>query len=133
MYMCIYIYIYIYIYNQLPPVVIIDLPPFINYLKITLKSSTQTKIKSLYCTKFVIAPVKGFSNHWILKLNVFRDIPTCRALFLFSLFFTGKRQRKSTKNLSKICHWKLVFVIWSYSTWARGHARHLSMWGRKAH
>ena len=36
--------------------------PFIHHLKITLnvQSSTQTKIKPFYCTKFVIATVKRF-------------------------------------------------------------------------
>ena len=47
--------------NYIPSVLIYVLP-FINHLKITLKiqSSTQTKIKPFYCTKFVIAPIKGF-------------------------------------------------------------------------
>ena len=59
-------YIYIYI-----PSVIIHVPPFINHLKITLKvqSSTQTKIKPFYCTKFVTAPVKGF--------GLVREMPEC--------------------------------------------------------
>ena len=39
---------------------IIHLPPFINHLKITLKSSTETKFKPFYCITFVIAPIKGF-------------------------------------------------------------------------
>ena len=46
------------ILSYLPPV-IIHLPRFINHLKIT-QSFTQTKMKPFYCTKFVIAPVKGF-------------------------------------------------------------------------
>ena len=47
-------------------------------------------------------------------------------------YFSGKRQRKSTKNVSKTCHWKLIFVIWSYSAWALRHARHVSTSAHKA-
>ena len=45
------------------PPVIIRLPPFINHLKhlqINLKVLLKTKVKQFYCTKFVIATVKGF-------------------------------------------------------------------------
>ena len=88
--------------------------PFINHLKITLKvqSSTETKIKLFYCTKFVIAPVKGF--------RLLRKLPECTIEFSKQMFpdtfllvvytfhikfyFSGNRQRKSTKNLSKTCH-----------------------------
>ena len=59
--MSIYIYIYIVYINYLPSI-LIHVLPFTNNLKIALKvqSSTQTKIKPFYCTKFFIAPVKGF-------------------------------------------------------------------------
>ena len=70
MYICIYIYLYIYIYiyvyiyiYYLPPI-IIYIPAFVNHFKITwnfFHSSTQTKIKPVYCTKFAIAPVRGCS------------------------------------------------------------------------
>ena len=53
--------------------------------------------------------------------------------FHIKFYFSGKRQRKSTKNLSKTCHWNLTFVIWSYSRWALRHARYVSMQARKAH
>ena len=72
----IYIYIYIYIlYFIYLPSVLIHVLPFINHLKITLKvqSSTQTKIKLFYCTKFVIAPVKGF--------RLVRKMPECTIEF----------------------------------------------------
>ena len=59
-YIYIYTYIYVYIYIYYLPSVFIHVLPFINYLKMTLKvqSSTQTKIKPFYCTKFVIASVR---------------------------------------------------------------------------
>ena len=57
------------------PSVLIHALPFVNHLKITLKvqSSTQTKIKLFYCTKFVIAPVKGF--------RLVRKMPECTIEF----------------------------------------------------
>ena len=45
--------------------------------------------------------------YWILKINVSRDNPSCCALFLFH----RKMTKKSTKNLSKIWHWKLIFLL----------------------
>ena len=62
--------------------------------------------------------------------------------FHIKFYFSGKRERKSTKNLSKTCQWNLIFVIWSYSTWVskharhagaltRKHARHVGTWARK--
>ena len=69
--------------------------------------------------------------YWILKINVFRDIRACLAFFIyrFCLFFAGKRQRKSTKNLTKTCHGKRIFVIWSYCMQT---LRHVGMRARKA-
>ena len=116
--------------------ILIHVLPFINHIKIFFKvqSSTQTKIQPFYCTKFVVAPVNAF--------RLVRKIPECTTEFSKQMFpetfllvvhtfhikfyFSGKRQRKSTKNLSKTCHWKLIFVIWSYSTWALRQARHVS-------
>ena len=51
--------------------------------------------------------------------------------FHMHFYFIGERQRKSTKNLRKICHWKLIFVIWSYNTWARNCTRHGGTWAGK--
>ena len=65
--------------------------------------------------------------YWFLKLNVSRDIPACCITFHIKFYFSEKRQGKSTKNLRKTCHWKLNFVIWSYSTLALRHARHIGM------
>ena len=56
---------------------------------------------------------------------------TLSSTFHIKFYFTGKRQRKSAKNVSKRCHWKIIFVIWSYSTWARRHARHVGTWARE--
>ena len=74
--------------------------PFINYLKITLKSSTQIKIKPFYCTKFVIALVKGFL--------LLRDMPKCTAEFSkkflvvdfsnISFFHSKKTKKKYQKS-----------------------------------
>ena len=46
---------YMYIYINYLLSVLIHVLPFINYLKKTLKvqSSSQTKVKPFYCTKFV--------------------------------------------------------------------------------
>ena len=68
---------------------------------------------------------------WIPKINVCRDILACLALFIYSII-SQEKDKKSTKNLSKTCHWKLIFVICSYSTWARRHARQFDTWARKA-
>ena len=66
-------------------------------------------------------------HYRILKINVSRDNPACRPLFISS-FISQEKDRKSTQNLSKTCHWKLIYVIWSYSTWAR---RQVSTWTRE--
>ena len=62
--------------------------------------------------------------YWILKINVSRDNPACCALFLFH----RKMTKKSTKNLRKIWHWKLIFLTWSYSMWACRHSRQVGTW-----
>ena len=69
---------------------------------------------------------------WILKVNVSRVIPACHIYFWYKFLFLRKKTKKSTKNLSKTCHWKLFFVIWSYSTWVFRHARHVGTWACKA-
>ena len=48
-------------------------------------------------------------------------------------YFTGNSQRKNIKSLGKTYQWKLIFVIWSYSTWVRRHTKHVrpfSTWVR---
>ena len=62
-------------------------------------------------------------NYWI---------PTCRTRFVYSFISQEKGKEKIPKNLSETCHWKLIFIIWSYSTWAHRHARHVSTLARKA-
>ena len=49
--------------------------------------------------------------------------------FHIKFYFSGKRQRKSSKNLSETCHWKLSFVISSYSMPALRRAGHVSAQG----
>ena len=77
------------------------------------------------------------SSHVLRFIN---DLKVTRSKFYFSykVCFSGKRQRKSTKNLNKTCHWKLIFVIWSYwhvsrqGTLAREHLSTQSSWQRKS-
>ena len=59
----------------------------------------QKKINHFIVPMFIIAPVKGF--------RLVRKTQECT-----TVYFTRKRQRKSTKNLKKTCYWKLIFVIW---------------------
>ena len=114
--------------------------PFIKHLKITLvQSSTQTKIKLFIVQS--LSFVKGFHlaremlkctiefSKWIFPETFLFVVYT----FHIKLYFSRKRQRKSTTNLSKTCHWNLTFVIWSYSMWALGHAKRVSMQGMWAH
>ena len=75
--------------------------------------------KPFHCTKFVIAPVKGF---WLV-----REMQECT-----TVLFHRKMTKNNHKNERKICYWKLVFVICSYSTWARRHAKQgMSTWPRE--
>ena len=69
------IYAYVYIFINYLCSTLFHVLPFINHLKIILKvqSSTQTKIKRFYCTKFITAPVKGF--------HVIRKMPECTVEF----------------------------------------------------
>ena len=136
----IYMYIYIYIY------IIIHQPPFINHFN-NCQGFSQKKSTHFYFAKFLMTPVKGFClvremQDWILK-KMFQETYSCLPCsFDIQFFFAGKRQREITKNRSKTCYWKLIFVIWSYSTWARRHAthvgtcarehaRHVGTWARK--
>ena len=66
-----------------------------------------------------------------LNANVSRTFLLVVYTFHIKFYFSEKRQRKSTRNLSKTCHWKLNFVIWSYSTLALRHARHFGRWTRQ--
>ena len=68
-------------------------------------------------------------THLYIHISIYTYIYIC-----YINYFSGKRQRKSTKDVSKTCHWKLIFVIWSYSAWALRHSRHVSTqgtWARK--
>ena len=51
--------------------------------------------------------------------------------FGIQFYFTGKSKWKSTTNLSKTSHWKFIFVVWSYNTWARQHTRNVGTWACK--
>ena len=87
------------------------------------QSSSQTKSKPCYCTKFVIAPVNGFHRvlenagmyNWILKINTSRDISACRVLYavLFQRRKSKKMYQKSKENISLktcFCYFKLQRV-----------------------
>ena len=75
---------------------LINLPPFISHLKRNLKVlPPEKKIKPFYCTTSTIAPIiKGFHlvgmYYSILKINVSRHIPACRALLFHSFISQGK-------------------------------------------
>ena len=92
------------LYIHLLPRIIIHLPPFINHLKIT-QSYSQTKIKPFYCTKSVIAPVKG--------LRQVRAMQECT-----SFISQVKERKNNNKNVRKTYYWKFIFVICIYSTYA---------------
>ena len=51
-----------------------------------------------------------------------------------TFLFHRKKTKGNLKNVRKTCYWKLIFVICSYSTWARRYekqARHVITWARK--
>ena len=84
--MSIYLKSLIYI-NKLPPV-IIHFPPFINHLKINLQ---------------VIAPFKGFClvrgmPECTTEFSIFERHSCLSWTFQIQFYFTGKRQRKSTRK-----------------------------------
>ena len=121
--------------------------PFINHLKITLKaqSSTQTDknqtillYKVCYSTRSRFLPGKRNAGmyYWILKVNVPETFLLVIYTFHIKFYFSGKRQRKSSKHLGKTCHWKLILlfevIARNLSTWALKHPRHLSTYVRKA-
>ena len=79
-------------------------------------------MKPFYCTKFVIAPMKGFrlvrdmpecktelSKKKKKKKNS-RDIPACRGLFKCNFISQekGKKNQKKPKNLRKTCHCHMI-------------------------
>ena len=101
----------------------------INHLKVP-KSFTQTKVKLFYCTKFVKTPVKGFC---LVKKcsNVLLNFQNKYFYRNFYSFISQEKDKKSTENLSKICHWKLIFVHWIYITWARRHKKQADWWTLK--
>ena len=45
--------------------------------------------------------------------------------------FHRKKTKNNNKNVRETCYWKLIFVICSYITWARKHARHFGTWACK--
>ena len=82
--------------------------------------------------------LKQKSNHFIVQ-NLSKHSLKASAWWakcenVQQFYFKRKRQRTSTKNARKTCYWNLIFVIYSYSTWARRqlkHARHVDTWARK--
>ena len=54
---------------------------------------------------------------------------------IYNSFISQEKERKDHyKNVRVTYYWKLIFVICSYSTWARRHekhARHVGMWARE--
>ena len=76
-----WLFSHIYIYINYFPSVLIYVLPFINHIKIALKaqSSTQTKLKTLYYTKFFIAPVNVF--------HLVREMAECTIEILSYILF----------------------------------------------
>ena len=72
----------------------------INHLKVP-KSFTQTKVKLFYCTKFVKTPVKPLVKKCSNVLLNFQNKDFYRH---FYSFISQEKDKKSTENLSKICH-----------------------------
>ena len=76
------------------------------------------------------------------KSNQFLVEEQCKNVQQF--YFTGKERKNNHKSARKTYYWKLIFVICSYSTWARNHlgtkstqgtlprehARHVATWAR---
>ena len=51
-----------------------------------------------------------------------------------TVLFHRKKTKNNHKNVRKTCYWELIFVICSYSTWVRGHAKHakdVGTWARR--
>ena len=91
---------------------------FYEPLRNNSESYVETKSKPFYFRKFVITLVKGF---WLV--TEMEECPT--------VFFHRKKQR----TIARKCVWKLIFVIFSHSTWNCRHAKHAShvgTWARKA-
>ena len=91
---------------------------FYEPLRNNSESYVETKSKPFYFRKFVITLVKGL---WLV--TEMQECPT--------VFFHRKKQR----TIARKCVWKLIFVIFSHSTWNCRHAKHAShvgTWARKA-
>ena len=111
---------------------IIHLSPFINHLKITLKVILKQKW-----------------NHFILQVchSTRNRLPPGKSnARIYNSFISQEKERKNNhKSVRKTYYWKLIFVIYSYSTWARRHlgtkstqgtlqckhVRHVGTWLRK--
>ena len=53
---------------------------------------------------------------------------------MYNSFISLEKDNEQSQNVTKTCYWKLIFVIRSYSTWARRHAKHAShvgTWARR--
>ena len=111
----------IYLYIHWLVYIIIHLSTFYQPLKNNSQSYAQTKIKRFPCTKFVIAPIKGF---WLIT-----EMQECTTVFI-----SQEKDKGQSQKCKKTCQWKLIFVICSYGTWARRHAkhaRHIGKWSRR--
>ena len=69
--------------------------------------------------------------YWILKIKVSRDILACHPFFSYS--FISQKNTKEKYQISKICHWKLIFVFWVSTMWAHKLRMHIDMWACKEH
>ena len=91
-----------------------------------LHSSAKKIKKKKLCTLWSLALAKKFCNN----INKSKINPRCA-----TVLFGRKKTKNNHKNVRKTCYWKLTFVICSYSTWTRRHAkhaRHVATWARKA-
>ena len=53
---------------------------------------------------------------------------------MYNSFISLEKDNEQSQNVTKTCYWKLIFVIRSYSTWARRHTKHAShvgTWARR--
>ena len=89
-----------------------------------LHSSAKKIKKKKLCTLWSLALAKKSCNN-ISKSKI---KPRCA-----TVLFGRKKTKNNHKNVRKTCYWKLIFVICSYSTWTRRHAkhtRHVATWAR---
>ena len=93
------------LYIHLLPHTIIQLSPFIDLLKITLK-----------------VMLKRRSNHFIvqsLKQHPLKASAGKSNARMYNIFISQEKERKKNqKNVRKTYYWKLIFVICGYSTWS---------------